>query len=339
MTDSLPPDHSRPRPGYAGAEGATTYGDDLVLLLSIFEAVMRRKVFVLAWALALGSTGGAIAFLSPKTWTTSASLIAVNRRSPGATGNLGGLAAQFGVSIPGGEPMQSPAFFVDLVQTAEVMLPVLYAPTGGRIVLDAIETPAADSAVRAQLGLQRLRTLVQAGASPRTGMLTISASTKHARLSYDIVRTLVQSLDRAYGMSRRSQATSERRFAEVRLSEVRGLLESAEENQRTFLQANRTYLNSPELRLRYQRLERETGLQQALFQTLSQSVEQARIEEARDTPALSVVDRPREAAVRDRRGALAKTGIGLLVGLVIGLLWVLSAELRSRFRANRARGV
>jgi len=341
MTDHLPLDLDRPRPADTVADAAPAANDgELVSLMSILEAVTRRKGLVLGLAFALGAAGSALAFLAPKKWTTAASVIAVNRRSgSGVSGNLGGLAAQFGVAIPGGEPSQSPAFFVDLVQTAEVLLPVLYTLTGGRLVLDAVDTPSADSAVREQLGLQRLRTLVQAGASPRTGVVTISVSTRDAKLSFDIVRTVIESLDRTYGMSRRSQAASERRFTEERLSEVRALLMRAEERQRTFLQTNRTYQSSPELRLAYERLEREAGLQQALFLTLSQSVEQSRIEEARDTPVLSVIDRPRMAAVRDRRGAMLKIGVGLVAGLVLGVVWALGIEALRLLRASRARNL
>lgn len=340
MTDrpTLDADRSHPAASVAAAAAGANDGD-LVSLLTIVDAITQRKVFVIVLTLALGAAGGALAFLSPTKWTTAASVIAVNRRTSAAGGNLGGLAAQFGVAIPGGEPSQSPAFFVDLAQSAEVLVPVLYTPTRSSLVLDAIDTPAADSLVREQRGLVRLRKLVVAGASPRTGVVTISASTNDPTLSFDLVRAVVESLDRTYGMSRRSQATSERRFTEARLAQVRALLTRAEERQRAFLQTNRTYVNSPELRLEYERLERETGLQQTLYSTLAQSVEQSRIDEARDTPILSTIDRPRLAAVRDQSGAAIKIGVGLVAGLVIGVLWVLGAEAVALLRASRARGV
>lgn len=337
MTASHPRDLDRSANTVSDAAPVVNDGE-FVSLLTIFAAIARRRALILGFALALGTAGAALALLSPTKWTTTASVVAVNRRGgAGAGGNLGGIAAQFGVSLPGGEPSHSPAFFVDLAKTAEVLLPVLYAPTGRRRVIDAMVTAAADSAVREQHGLQRLRPLVQADASPRTGVVTISASTDDATLSFDIVRTVIESLDRTYGASRRVQATSERRFTEARLTEVRALLARAEERQRSFLQANRTYLSSPELRLEYERLEREVGLQQALFLTLSQSVEQSRIEEARDTPVLSVIDRPRVAAIRDSRGAWLKSGVGLVAGLLLGIAWALGAEARLLLQLSRAR--
>ena len=70
----------------------------------------------------------------------------------------------------------------------------------------------------------------------------------------------------------------------------------------------------PELNFQQERLQRQVQLQQQLYTTLSQSFEQAKIEEVRDTPVITVVEPP-EAPVRpDPRGLVRNAFLTIILG-------------------------
>jgi uncharacterized protein involved in exopolysaccharide biosynthesis len=86
-----------------------------------------------------------------------------------------------------------------------------------------------------------------------------------------------------------------------------------------FLQRNRDYANSPELTFRQERLARDISLQQDVYSTLAQSFEKAKIEEVRDTPALTLIDQPERPAEPDRRGLAKKAVLALILGGILGV--------------------
>jgi uncharacterized protein involved in exopolysaccharide biosynthesis len=75
---------------------------------------------------------------------------------------------------------------------------------------------------------------------------------------------------------------------------------------------------------------------QQVFQTLSQAVEQARIDEVRDTPVLSIIEPPTIPPVRDSRGLALKLIAALAFGVAsaagVATLAVLRADQRQRAR-------
>ena len=101
---------------------------------------------------------------------------------------------------------------------------------------------------------------------------------------------------------------------------------------------------TPQLALRDQRLLRSVDLRQQLYVNLSTSYEQARIEEFRDTPSITVVDPPRtpysKASPKRRLIVIAAAALGLFVGLAVALLrqsvGTLGDEERSAWAAARS---
>src|SRR2546428_650042 len=87
---------------------------------------------------------------------------------------------------------------------------------------------------------------------------------------------------------RQSRAAQEKRFVETRRTEARDELQVAEDRLKSFLERNRDYRNSPQLVFDQERLAREVALRQQLLTSLSQAYEQARIDEVRDTPVITV---------------------------------------------------
>ena len=149
-------------------------------------------------------------------------------------------------------------------------------------------------------------------------MVNLDVTVPQPALALQINQRLLELLNEFNLRSRQSQAGEERRFTERRLAEVRQELRAAEDRLQQFMQRNRDLRNSPELTFQSDRLEREVMMRQQVYTTLAEAYEQAKIEEVRDTPVITVVQQAELPVRPDRRGLIAKSLLGLLAGLLIG---------------------
>jgi tyrosine-protein kinase Etk/Wzc len=78
-----------------------------------------------------------------------------------------------------------------------------------------------------------------------------------------------------------------------------------------------TLQDVPEFALQYLRLKREVEIQNTVFEMLTSEYEKARIEEARDTPVVQVLDKAEKPNLRSR----PKRKIFTLIGAALGLGW------------------
>jgi uncharacterized protein involved in exopolysaccharide biosynthesis len=226
--------------------------------------------------------------------------------------------------------MQSPQFYADLLQSAPLLRRVVVEPlaVGGRQVqvpafLGVTET---DPARRRELTVQELQKRLVVTMAPRTNVIDVVLRTTGAEESQALLQRILAELDRFNQQTRRTQATAERAFTERRLREVRAGLDSAEQRLFAFLQRNRTYITSSDLRLEEDRLRRDLTLRQQLHITLAQSFEQARIEEVRDTPLLTYLQEPTLAVRPDGRGRLKYGAIAFVVAGLVSAMIVLAGS-------------
>jgi uncharacterized protein involved in exopolysaccharide biosynthesis len=134
---------------------------------------------------------------------------------------------------------------------------------------------------------------------------------------------------------RRSRATEERRFTEQRLAEARAELRAAEDRLQSFLQVNREYRSSPRLAFDQDRLSREVIMRQEVYNSVAKAYEVARVEEIRDAPVLTVIERPRVPVAPDTSARRRKLMAGIIIGVLVGIA---TAVLREYFRTIRTAG-
>jgi uncharacterized protein involved in exopolysaccharide biosynthesis len=133
---------------------------------------------------------------------------------------------------------------------------------------------------------------------------------------------MLAELDRFNVESRASQGQATRKFVEKRMEEAQQEMSQAEQALASFRESNVHIGNSPQLRLREERLTREVMGRAELYQLLARQYEMARIEEKRDTPTFSVIDEAKPPVRKYRPKVLLNTVAALAGALLLQFAFV-----------------
>lgn len=250
---------------------------------------------------------------------------------------LGGLAERFGIPLsePPGE--ESLTFYTELLASRELLreaatstyrfatMPVGRDTIEGSLIeIYGIEAETAQNRIRAAMGMLResIRTEEQLAA----GMLRVETIAPWPDLAVQLNRRLLDLINEFNAERRRTRARAQREFVATQLDTARAELRGAEGKLERFLQQNRRYDDSPQLMFEVRRLQREVGLRQQIYTSLATTYEQARVEEVRNTPVITIVESP-ERSARPARGNLALNGVlGLILGGLFGTTLALLRE-------------
>lgn len=307
-----------------------------VSALTLLNAVLRWRR-----AVALCGLLGALAFALPpllrsRTYSSSATFVPQSRKSPGG---ISGLAAQLGLAGLSGDGAQTPAFYAELIKSRQVLADAVtttFAPsdsTPGQTLVEIYKARGDEAALREDRAIERLNRDVDVSVGQKTAVVRVTVHAKNAVLAQRINQRLLDLLNKFNLETRQSQASAERRFTEHRLAEVKAELRAAEDQLARFVQRNRAYQATSDLNYEKNRLERELGLQQQIYNTVAQSYEQAKIDEVRDTPVITVVEPPTLAVRPDSRNLFGLLLLGTLLGVALAIA---AAVLGSVLRDTRS---
>jgi uncharacterized protein involved in exopolysaccharide biosynthesis len=338
MPPAFPSPSSPPGPSLENAPlsparaGTLSYGDalDLSDFVSHWRLIVSAALVVAVLALVLG-------LRKPRTYTSRASFIPQQRE---LQGNLGSLAAQFGVAVQSGPPGQSPQFYADLVKTRDLLVSVLDSPYVDRLgnspravrLADALKARGATPALRQDDALRKLRVMIDASVTAKTGVVSLSVRMPTSALAQQVAARVLALVNKFNLEIRQTQAAAERRFAEQRQRDAQTELRQAEDRLQQFLAQNRSYAGSSQLQFEHDRLDADVQLRRQTYSSLTQAYEQARIDEVRDTPVITVIESPDFPARPDARGLASRVELGLIAGAMLGGL---AAWLRRRLAASR----
>ena len=313
--------------------------DDEISLLEVVILVLRRRRLILVSTFAGALLGIVVGLLSPLEYTATASFLPHGGDQGGLSG-VSGLAQQFGFAIPRStDAERSPEFYRDLLQSREIL-------TG--VVNSGVEVVTATGVTKVDLGEhfeiegetpqeRNARTrrhlaenVISVSVGLETGVLTVSLQTDKPELSAAIGRRLLDLISTFDVETRRSQASAERGFAEERLGQLRGEMAIAEDSLKAFLVENRQFSNSPQLTFEHDRLQRQVVMRQELVTAMAQAYEQARIDEVRNLPVITVIDQPEPPALPDSRSVVLKLLVGLTLGMMLGFGLAFTREFSER---------
>jgi len=305
-----------PRPDSAGSE---------ISLIRLINIVLGYRSVVIACAVLLFLVVVVVTLLLPRTYTVDSSFTPQSER---LASNLAGIAAQFGVPLATADAGDSPDFYIELLESRRILgetiatkytFPTDTGEVSGNLV-EILEIEGETKGERMETALRRFRDMISSKVDRPSGVVTFEVETFNPQLSALIARRLLELLNRFNLETRQSQAAAERRFTEVRLAEAKGELLEVENRLQAFLEVNRDVGTSPLLRFRQERLEREVGIRQAVVSALAQNYEQARIDEVRDIPVITIVEEPEAPALPDPRMLLLRGLLALVAGALMGSL-------------------
>jgi uncharacterized protein involved in exopolysaccharide biosynthesis len=301
--------------------------------LRIVAALVRNLRLVVGIPLATFALVVTVVIATPRQYTSTLSFTPVGIAS--SLGQLAAVAAQAGFSLPSGAAGESPQFYADLVRT-EIILRglattrysvVVKGDTVKGTLLELYEIDEATPERSLYEAVRRLREKIIAARPNRvTGVTIITVRTKWPDLSLQLAEEIRRVVNEYNVSTRTSQARFERAFLEARVDTARSDLRSAESRMQSFLVSNRTYRDDPRLLFEHDRIDRELNVRQDTYLALTRALEQARIEEVRNTPSISLVETPMRALRGDPRGTLLKGLLALFLGGLVALGIVASRE-------------
>ncbi|HEX5577950.1 MAG TPA: hypothetical protein VFX40_06200 [Gemmatimonadaceae bacterium] len=307
-----------------------------ISVVSVVNVLLRYRYLIAFLALGIGGYMGLRSFTSGRSYTSTAVFMPKGARGQS---QLGGLAAQFGINLGG--DAQGSQLYTDMLKTKALLWPVAqqtYTVTrdsgtvsGDLIRIFNIKDPR--PAARRQKVITRLQMAVKPTLNNKTGVINVNVTTGNPELSLQIARNVLDQVN-AYNLrTRQEQAAAERGFVERQLAEKRAELRAAESVLASFLERNKMFRASPQLTLEYERLDREVNMRQNIYSSLSAAFEQARIEELRDLPVITVIEAPELPLEPNARGGVRKTLLGLIIGLVLGCILAFVLDRMARNRA------
>jgi hypothetical protein len=320
------------------------------LRLLFHAGVDAQLVWGRVWArprrtlgLALGSAVAAfvVSSLVPRWYKSGATLVMDSSQQPnmGGAGGVLGLATQLGFGSPGGGPT-NPLFYEALLKSRSVQERVTTArfPLGEHGELRTLEQywshkehPTAKNRLSAQ---RTFAHHLETSATPRTQQVTFKVEGPSIPVAKLMADTVLAALNDLVVEVRRKRASAEREFLEGRFHALADSLRVRENILRRFYEQNRN-LSSPELQFEDGRLRREVERVQSVFAQIGTQLEQARIQEVRDTPALIVVDPPIEPVTKSApiRSLWALTAA--LLGGALALLLAMAETANLQMQALR----
>jgi uncharacterized protein involved in exopolysaccharide biosynthesis len=333
--------------GSEQVRGSELY-DDEISLFEVASFVVRRRLFIVLPAI-LGVLLTLPAVLTTTFEYTATASFLPNGGGQGGFAGAAGLAAQFGFSMPrSGGSERSPEFYQELLESREILDGLVR--DGVRVVTPTQDTTlnlaehfrieGGTAAERGELTRRRLVDVVEVNIGRETGIVSLGVKTDDAALSAAIAWALLDLISAFDLETRQSEASAERVFTEERLQQLQVELSTVEDSLRAFLDENRQFGNSSQLTFQHDRLQRKVGMRQEVVTAMAQAYEQARIEEVRNTPVVTVIDEPEVPALPEPRGRVLKLLLGAILGTLagFGIAVVVEYEARAESEKNEAYG-
>jgi len=265
--------------------------------------------------------GIAFALVAPKHYEATAQIAIDAPTQFGALGDLAGLAAQFGVPTASGT---SPFYFAALGSNTDVLERVLNMPIAVRdstVHLIDLYRPGLQSQpeLRLQKAMRDIDQDIDVSTDIKSGLVTVTVTQTDPVLAVAVTDSLVNTMDIVGRQRLRSRARAEREYTEVGLDSARRKLRQIEDSLERFYDTNRTIEGAPRLKLAETRFLRELDLRRSVVVTLQQNFENAKLEEIRSTPLLTVVQHP----LVPGKPSWPKKSVMAILGFGVGaLLWL-----------------
>lgn len=243
----------------------------------------------------------------------------------------GGLAAQFGFTLPGdnSEPRWVYPEIIKSRTLAKAMLKrkfntIKYGSDKSllQILTYGDQRPSIDLDILIKHGTKNVIDMVDLQSQGTYYILTVTAS--EPLLARDLVTAFIDELDLHQKRYNKTRTAETRRFIEDRISATEVELQAAEEHLKNFRDRNRRIQNSPALQLEQERLSREVSVLIGVFTTLKQQLETVKIKEVDYADNVIVLDPPeaplKPSGPKKKQMVIMSGIVGITFGFLLALL-------------------
>lgn len=338
-------DQSRPdRP--RSAEELGEPGESGRSFVSILSLAVRRRRLLVGLPLAVFLAAILLSFLMPKEYTAQSRFLPETESE--VPGDLAGIAMQMGLTAGAGASGESLDFYGQLIRSHELLTEVILTDyvvaieegrdtvRGDLIALYRIDGDTPEERLKAAKQALEER-YISVSPYRNANLLILRTQARWPALAEAVNRRILTLVNEFNLERRRSRAAQERDFLEGRLEQVRAELRGAEDELQRFVATNRGYREAPETSLQFQRLQRQVTFAEQTYSSVTQALDQAQVDAIRNTPVITVVDRPEGTALQTAPEPVTNGLLGLVLGGGLAIAWVLGGELLNGARRSNPR--
>jgi uncharacterized protein involved in exopolysaccharide biosynthesis len=324
------------RPGFLQALWRVWH--DGVQSQTVWARLRAARRRTLALTLGTGFVAALVSLTMPRWYQSNATLVVdqpTNLGGLGGASGMLGLATQLGVGTSAGAT--NPLFYEGLLKSRTILERVVAAPFplgahGELIPLEQYWFHTATLTPKQHVAaLKKLHKHLVTLATPRTSQVVFSIEGPSMLVAKLMADTALAALNDLVVEVRRKHATAEREFLEGRFQALGDSLAAREDALRRFYEQNHT-LSSPDLQFEDLRLRREIERVQTIYAQIGTQLENARVQEVRDTPSLTVVDPPveptRKSSPHGSLWGLAAAFLGGALALLIAMVEAANIEMQ-----------
>ena len=311
-------------------------------LVRVGSILLRNRRLIVGSSVAMAVLFAVGTWMQPDSYTAE-SIFVPQARTAGSGSELGLLASQFGFEVGSGpRPAESPQFYAALISTKGILRGVAQEKysmehDNSNTIVDAaplsallgIEADDSVAALRETVG--QLQEMVSATVD-QTGRVRVRSQASSPQLAVALNERILDAVVRYNRDVRQSNTRAERLFIEERMAEAKRDLEIAEAAYTEFLTTNRVIQGAPQLMAEASRLDRQAQFRQQVFTSLAQANEKARVDEVRNTPLISMVERPQDTVSRTPDNMLLN---GVFAAFITALIMAGFAFVREYVRRQR----
>lgn len=271
-----------------------------------------------------------VLFIAKPIYTSETKLLLVN--SGGSQSRLGGLASQFGFSLPsldGKVNYLSVETLPEILSSRTLAKSILFTDFNSRefdkptslldIITDQKDISIADSNKIIAKAIEHIsEDVLEIKQIKQTPMFTLQVNSPEPQLSADISAVVINELEQLQSDFTKYELLNEKEFISERLDEIQNELNRAETKLKTFREQNLQISLSPTLLLHQERLQREIEIQTQIYISLKQQFEQVKIEEAQNRSFLKIIDPPNIPIYHSKPKRKLIVIFSGLMGLMIG---------------------
>jgi uncharacterized protein involved in exopolysaccharide biosynthesis len=208
--------------------------------------------------------------------------------------SLQSIASQFGFALPSSG--YSVYYFAQVLHSRSVLETVardtLRADGQILAVMDLLNVKKRNPERELDDAVRALEDRIDVQTDDQANLVGVRTQGPSPHLAEALGKAVLLALDSIITLSHRTGGSYERRFAQAQADSARNALRSAEDQLRDFYKANRSITSSPTLQVEEGRLRRQIQVLQDVYLALMNQEEAGKLQEARNTPAISIVQPP-----------------------------------------------